>query len=153
MIISIVGRAVIAATGKDWEAVGIVPTVETPPTQAFDVAMVRALQIAAPRARAQDAAAPSPRPLMRQINPVKTELPFDAYAGVYGDRTVKAGDKGLTIRRGEGPVSPLIAVGPNRFAYASDPASTVTFAVSAGKSNALHLVRGDGSEDHGERSN
>jgi hypothetical protein len=50
-------------------------------------------------------------------------------------------------------MSPLIAVGPNRFAYANDPASTVTFAVSAGKPNALHLVRADGSEAHGERSN
>ncbi len=156
MIISIsVGRAVLASTGKDWEAVGIVPTVETTADKALDVAKVRALERVAeqsePERRAQLKAIAAA--LNAQINPVKTELPLTAYAGVYGERTVQVGDKGLTIRRGENPVSPLIAVGPNRFAYANDPASTVTFAVSAGKSSALHLVRGDGSEDRGARAN
>jgi len=156
MIISIsVGRAVLASTGKDWEAVGIKPIVETAADKALDVAKVRAIQrvaeTAEPERKKQLSAIAAA--LDAQINPVKTELPLPAYAGVYGERTVQVGDKGLTIRRGENPSSQLIAVGPNRFVYANDPASTVTFAVSAGKSNALHLVRADGSEDHGERSN
>ena len=156
MIISIsVGRAVLASTGKDWEAVGIVPTVETAADKALDVAKARALDRVAeqsePERKVQLKAIAAT--LNAQINPVKTELPLSAYAGVYGERRVQVEDKGLTIRRGENPVSPLIAVGPNRFAYVNDPASTVTFAVSAGKVNALHLVRADGSEDHGERSN
>ena len=156
MIISIsVGRAVLASTGKDWESVGIVPTIATPVDKALDVAKVRAIERVAegaePERKKQLAAIAAA--LNAQINPVKTELPLAAYAGVYGERTVKAGDNGLTIRRGKGPVSPLIAIGPNKFAYANDPASTVTFAVSAGKSSALHLVRADGSEDRGARSN
>ena len=155
MIISIsVGRAVLASTGKDWEAVGIAPSLEISADKALDAAKVRALEKVAasaePKRKAQLMAIATA--LNAQINPVKTELPLAAYAGVYGERTVKVGDKGLTIRRGENPTSALIAVGPNRFAYANDPASTVTFAVSAGKSNALHLVRADGSEDHGARS-
>ena len=156
MIISIsVGRAVLASTGKDWEGVGIAPTVETAADKALDVAKVRAIrrvaEVSEPERKKQLTAIAAA--LDAQINPVKTELPLAAYAGVYGERTVQAGDKGLTIQRGRGPISPLIAVGPNRFAYASDPASTVTFAVSAGKANALHLVRADGSEDRGQRSN
>ena len=156
LVISIsVGRAVLASTGKDWEAVGIAPALETTADKALDAAKVRALQrIAAsaePKRKAQLEAIATA--LNAQINPVKTELPLAAYAGVYGERTVQLGDKGLTIRRGQNPMSPLIAVGPNRFAYANDPASTVTFAVSAGKPNALHLVRADGSQAHGERSN
>ena len=155
MIISIsVGRAVLASTGKDWEAVGIVPTVETAADKALDVAKARALERVAeqsePGRKVQLKAIAAA--LHAQVNPVKTELPLAAYAGVYGERTVQIGDKGLTIRRGEHPVSPLIAVGPNRFAYVNDPASTVTFAVSAGRSNALHLVRADGSEDRGKRA-
>lgn len=156
LIISIsVGRAVLASTGKDWEAVGIVPAVETSADKALDTAKVRTLQRIAQgaepaRKRQLEAIATA---LNAQISPVKTELPLAAYAGVYGQRAVKAGDKGLTIRRGDHPPSPLIAVGANRFAYADDPESTVTFAVSAGKSQALHLVRADGSEAHGERSN
>jgi hypothetical protein len=156
LIISIsVGRAVLASTGKDWEAVGIAPALETSADKALDAAKVRALQRVAagaePKRKAQLEAIAAA--LNAQINPVKTELPLAAYAGVYGERTVQADDKGLTIRRGEHPPSQLIAVGPNRFAYANDPQSTVTFAVSAGKSGALHLVRADGSEAHGERSN
>jgi hypothetical protein len=156
LVISIsVGRAVLASTGKDWEAVGIAPALQTSADKALDAAKVRALrriaQNAEPKRKAQleaIAAATS-----AQINPVKTELPLAAYAGVYGERTVQLGDKGLTIRRGEYPASSLIAVGPNRFAYADNPATTVSFAVSAGKSKSLHLIRADGSEDHGERSN
>ena len=156
MIISIsVGRAVLASTGKDWEGVGIAPTVEIAADKALDLAKVRAIRKVAessePERKKQLAAIAAA--LDAQINPVKTELPLAAYAGVYGERTVQSGDKGLTIQRGKGPISPLIAVGPNRFAYANDPASTITFAVSAGKANALHLVRSDGSEDHGQRSN
>lgn len=156
LIISIsVGRAVLASTGKDWEAVGIKPALETSADKALDAAKVRALQRVAqgaePKRKTQLEAIAAA--LNAKINPVKTELPLAAYAGVYGERTVKVGDKGLIIRRGENPPSPLIAIGPNRFAYANDPASTVTFAVSAGKSNALHLVRADGSEDRGDRSN
>lgn len=155
MVISIsVGRAVLASTGKDWEAIGIAPTVETSADKALAAARVRALgrvaEAAEPKRKAQLSAIAAA--LNAEINPVKTDLPLAAYAGVYGERTVKLGDKGLTIRRGENPMSPLIPVGPNRFAYANDPASTVTFTVSGGKSSALHLVRGDGSEDHGARS-
>ena len=91
-VISIsVGRAVLASTGKDWEAVGIAPTVETPAEKALDVAKVRALRTGCANApsRAQGAAERHCRgsSMPRSIRS-KTELPLSAYAGVYGERTV-----------------------------------------------------------------
>lgn len=42
-----IGQAILASTGKGWEAVGIAPTVETPVDAALDVAHSRALKFLA----------------------------------------------------------------------------------------------------------
>ncbi len=150
-----VGRPVLAATGGDWEGKGIAPTMAVAADKAQDAALDHALRRLATAAPAEDRESMLARATYHHAVafPVTPALPLSAYAGVYGERTVQVEGEGLTIRRGENPVSLLIAVGPNRFAYVNDPASTVTFSVSAGKAGALHLVRGDGSEDRGARSN
>jgi hypothetical protein len=155
LLISIsVGRAVLASTGKDWEGVGIAPTIEVPQDKALDMALTRALR------KVAETAPPNRKKSLlavatlqeAQVNPVKTALPFGAYAGVYGERTVRTDGQSVTIQRIGGPVSVLVAIAPNRFAYVNDPETTVSFDLSGERVTALHLVRSDGSTADGTRT-
>lgn len=147
LIISVsVGQAILASTGKGWEAVGFAPETTTPVEKALEVATAKALariaETAAPeRAKALRASAAL---MLAKVNPVKTALPAAAYAGTFGERTVKLeGDK-LIFKRDGGQPLELVAIGPNQFAFADLPGSTVSFDVDARQAIALRLVRGDG---------
>jgi hypothetical protein len=155
MMISIsVGQAILASTGKGWEGVGFAPDSAVPVDQALDVAEAHALK------RIASTAAPDKRRalevqaamLMAKTAPVKTALATAAYAGPYGERTVRADGDVLTIARTGGGTSKLVAIGPNQFAYENDPGATVTFDVSGDRATALHLVRSDGSTADGTRT-
>jgi hypothetical protein len=155
LMISIsVGQAILASTGKGWEGVGFAPSTAVPVDNALDVAEAHALKrlaaTAAPdKKRALEVQAAM---LMTKTVPVKTALPAIAYAGDYGERTVRADGELLTIERKGGGTSKLVAIGPNEFAYENDPGATVTFAVSGDHATALHLVRSDGSTAEGTRT-
>ncbi len=86
-VISIsVGRAVLASTGKDWEGVGIAPTIETAADKALEVAQVHALRQLAQTATAsatKPARGHAQRCLRHRSKPVATALPLSAYAGTY----------------------------------------------------------------------
>lgn len=155
MLISIsVGRAILASTGKGWEGVGFAPTTVVPVDQALDVAEAHALKQLASSAppdkhRVLEVQAAM---LLAKTTPVKTALASAAYAGAYGERTVRVDGDALTIARTGGGTSKLVAIGPNQFAYENDPGATVTFDVSGDKATALHLVRSDGSTADGNRT-
>src|SRR6476469_4616882 len=120
MIISIsVGRAVLASTGKDWEGVGFAPNTKVDVDQALDVAEAHALKKLASAAPADKRKALEVQAAMltAKITPVKTALPLAAYAGDYGERTVRLTDGTLTIQRAGGGTSKLVAIDPNQFAY------------------------------------
>lgn len=155
LVISIsVGQAILASTGKGWEAVGFAPNTPTPVDDALDVAEAHALK------RLASTAAPNKRRalevqaamLVAKTTPVKTTLAPAAYAGVYGERIVSVENGVMTIHRNGGGTSALVAIRPNEFAYVDDPGSTVTFAVTGDRSTALHLVRSDGSTADGTRT-
>ena len=155
MLISIsVGQAILASTGKGWEAVGFAPNTAVPVDEALDVAEAHALKKLASAASGdkRNALEVQAAMLTAKITPVKTALPLAAYAGDYGERTVRLTDGTLTIQRAGGGTSKLVAIDPNQFAYEDDPGSSVTFAVSGARATALHLVRGDGSTAEGTRS-
>ena len=89
-----VGRAVLASTGKDWEGVGIAPTVQIGQDKALDVAQMRALRRLASNATGEDKRILEARAtvLEAKATPVATELPLAQYAGAYGERSVSLGD-------------------------------------------------------------
>lgn len=142
-----VGRAVLASTGHDWEGKGISPTTTVDPDKALEIAQAHAFK------RLAQSASPGARRnleiqaalLLAQVTPVQTALPPSGYAGVYGERTVSAAGNGITIQRTGGPVTELVAIGPNLFAYTNDPGGTLSFDVAGNQAIALHLVRSDGS--------
>jgi hypothetical protein len=143
-----VGRAVLASTGKDWEAVGIPPTVPIAADKALDLAMARAMGRIAAAASPQDRAAleASARVLTAKVQPVATALPLTAYAGSFGERKVWVEDGRLAYQREGGPKLVMIAVGPNLFAFENDAMTRVEYKVAGNAATGFDLLRGDGSK-------
>ena len=137
-----VGRAVLASTGRDWEAVGLAPTdagTESPARSTSLMAMPCAGSPPPPR--------PDERPRIEAIADAvaaRSErrapaLPLAAYAGSYGERAIVAEDGRLYYRRGTRPRTALIALGGNRFALDSDPAFRLDFEVSGNSATAFAM--------------
>jgi hypothetical protein len=127
-----VGRAVLAATGRDWEAVGFAPTVPTPIAGALEVGHALAL-----RRLAASAAGPERARLEAMAEGVAARaehrvpaLALDAYAGTYGERVVSVSDGKLWLRRGTRAALALVPLGSNQFALEVDPAARLSFEVS-----------------------
>ena len=136
-----IGRAVLASTGKDWEAVGIAPTIPTPAAAALDVAHAHALRRLASTAPRQERArleALADALAARHERRVPA-LPLTAYAGSYGERTIVVEDDRLVYQRGTRPREVLVPVGGNRFVLESDPSTAVEFAHSGERVAALLL--------------
>jgi hypothetical protein len=142
-----VGRAVLASTGKDWEKVGIAPTVKVEQDKALEMAQIRALQKLASTATGQDKTVleASAQVLEAQMKPVATALTPAQYVGVYGVRHITNDGGKLIFQREGGPKGPLVAVGANEFAFVSDPMQRVKFKVAGNAATELELIRGDGS--------
>jgi hypothetical protein len=129
-----VGRAVLASTGRDWEAVGLAPTVPTAIAGALDVAHALALRRLAAAATAPDRAR-----LEALAEGVSARgerrapaLALAAYAGTYGERVISADGERLYYQRGTRPRTALIALGGHAFALDSDPGQRLQFEVAAG---------------------
>ena len=151
-----VGRAVLASTGKDWEGVGIAPTVATEREKALDVARMHALQRLAgastePREKSQLEAMAAM--LSAKLNPVTPALPLSAYAGTFGERVLRIEDGKLIYQRTGGGKLTLVPVGPNIFTFEEDPLAKVIFSVAGNQASGFELVRGDGSRVPVQRSN
>jgi hypothetical protein len=142
-----VGRAVLASTGKDWEKVGIAPTIKASQDNALEVAQANALRKLAASAsgRDKDVMEGSAQVIEAQITPVPTALPLPGYVGVYGVRHVTSEGGMLVFQREGGPKGRLIAVGPNEFAFVDDPMQRVKFKVAGTAAAELELIRSDGS--------
>ena len=124
-----VGRAVLAATGRDWEAVGHAPSVPTPIAGALDVGHALAL-----RRLAANAAGPERARLEAMAEGVAARaerrtpaLALDGYAGAYGERVVSVGEGRLWLRRGTRAPLALIPLGGNLFTLDVDPGARLTF--------------------------
>ncbi|NUT01633.1 MAG: S41 family peptidase [Sphingomonas sp.] len=142
-----VGRAILASTGKDWEKVGIAPTIKADQGKALEVAQMHALRKLALTATGRDKEVleGSAQVLEAQLTPVATALPLPQYVGVYGVRHITSEGGKLSFQREGGPKTELVAVGANEFAFTSDPMQRVKFKVAGNSATELELIRGDGS--------
>jgi hypothetical protein len=149
-----VGRAVLASTGKDWEGVGIPPTVKVSEEKALEIAQARALRRLAASASGDDRRILEARAavLEAKVTPIATALPLASYAGTYGERSVSVDGSTLVWRRGNGPKNPMVAVAANEFRFEDDPLTHVKFVVGGGGVTGLELLRGDGSKVLAERT-
>jgi len=136
-----VGRAVLASTGRDWEAVGHAPTIATPVPAALDVAQGHALH------RLAEAASGADRVRLEALadaiaargQPRQAALPLTAYAGSYGERHVAVEGDRLLYRRGERPPLRLVGLGGNRFAFDEDPETQLTFQTTGNQVTAIEI--------------
>lgn len=123
------GRVVLASTARDWEAVGISPTIPTAATQALDAAHAHALRLIAAATPPQD----RPRVealaegIFARLESRSAALALSAYAGKFGERKLIAEAGKLYYQRGDRPRSLLIPLGGNRFAFDNDPALQLDF--------------------------
>ncbi|HEY7808933.1 MAG TPA: S41 family peptidase [Allosphingosinicella sp.] len=136
-----VGRAVLASTGKDWEAVGIAPTIKSGVPQALDAAHAHALR------KLAAAAEPAARRRLEAIadaTAARAEnrtaaLALAAYAGSFGERTISAEEGRLYYQRNGRPRVRLIPLGGNVFASDTDPALRVDFEAAGAKVAAIAI--------------
>jgi hypothetical protein len=155
MIISIsVGQAILASTGKGWEAVGFTPDTVTQVDKALDVAQLRALRKLAAtaqpaRKKELDVAATL---LAAKIDPVTPALPLSAYAGSFGPRSIAAKDGKLVYHGPTGNKFNMIALGPNQFTLEEDPTLRIHFAVNGSATTGFEMIRADGSKLSAPRS-
>ncbi len=136
-----VGRAVLASTGRDWEAVGLAPTIPTPIAGALDTAHALAL-----RRLATGAAGPDRARLEAMAEGVAARaehrapaLPLDAYAGSYGERVVSVGEGRLWLRRGARAPLALVPLGGNLFTLELQPEARLSFEVSGSAATAFAM--------------
>lgn len=148
------GRAVSRKTGKDWERVGVAPDVATP----FDSAL--------PRAKAEAMAAvlaAAPADEKEQdgrllgyyralATPVALARPAAAYAGRYGERTVRVVDGGVTMQRDARPPLDLVPTGRDTFVARQDPMAEVRFVAEGEQVTALEVRQRDGSVSRAARA-
>jgi hypothetical protein len=124
-----VGRPVLAATGKDWEAVGIAPTIASAPDSALQKAHAHALRGLA--AKADPARAAELEAAAAGLDAVaESRLPaasLTAYAGTYQDREIVLADGRLWYRQAGRPRRPLVALGGHVFTFGDDPLMRLTF--------------------------
>ena len=136
-----VGRAVLASTGRDWEAVGHAPTIQAPVASALDVAHAHALRriLAAAPPRERERLEAVAEGVAARGERRSAALPLAAYAGSYGERSIVADEGRLYYQRGNRPRTALIALGGNRFAFDPDPAIRVEFHVTGDRATAMEL--------------
>ncbi|HEY0011875.1 MAG TPA: S41 family peptidase [Allosphingosinicella sp.] len=137
-----VGRAVLASTGRDWEAVGIAPTMRTDVPRALEAAQAHALRRLA-------AAAPAPERgrlegiadvLAARVEPRTAAMPLAAYAGRFGERAILLEEGRLYYQRGTRPRAALVPLGANRFAFESDPTVQLEFAAAGARAGAVEVL-------------
>jgi hypothetical protein len=136
-----VGRAVLASTGRDWEAVGHAPTVPTPIAGALDVGHALALRRLAANAPGPDRARLE---AMAEGVAARAEhrapaLPLAAYAGTYGERVLSVGEGRLWLRRGTRAPLALVPLGGNLFTLDVDPGARLSFEVSGTSATAFAM--------------
>jgi hypothetical protein len=140
-----VARPVLAATGKDWERVGIVPTISAPVEAALQTAHVHALRRLArenqPRRGQLEAMAGGIEAAARPATPAS---PLRAYTGVYGDRRISLEEGRLWYQQEARPRRLMVPLGGHRFTLADDPLIRLSFRAERSRVTGFDVGPADG---------
>ena len=131
--------------GGNWEGVGVKPTIPVAADLALDRAIAAASTTLAAKVDGREKTALLWAAALHsaRVTPVVSPRPLTAYAGRFGERSVKVeGDK-LVYQRDGVRASPLVAIGPDLFAIEADPRSRVRF-TGSGAVTGFTLERADG---------
>lgn len=138
-----IGRVVLASTGRDWEAVGISPTIRAAVPQALDVAQAHALRRLAANASEDDRVRllAIAEGISGRVQTRTPALPLAAYTGGFGERKVAVEEGKLYYQLGKGPHRRLVPLGGNVFTLEDDPSLRLQFAQSGSRVTALEIAR------------
>lgn len=138
-----VGRAVLASTGRDWEAVGIAPTIRTEVPAALDAAQSHALRRLAAQAQGPERTRLEAlaKAVAAKVERPSPALPLSTYAGAFGERAIMVENGKLHYRNPEGLLTALIPLGGNVFAFDDGSDLQVRFAANGRAVSALELLR------------
>ncbi|HEX8449022.1 MAG TPA: S41 family peptidase [Allosphingosinicella sp.] len=139
-------RPVLASTGKDWERVGIAPTLEAPVEAALETAHLHALRKLAASADPVRAARLKALAvgLEAASRPGTPAAALAAYSGAYGDRRITVEDGKLWYRQDVRPRRLMVPLGGNVFTLADDPLVRLTFQAAGGRMEAFDLGLAEG---------
>jgi hypothetical protein len=134
-------RPVLASTGKDWERVGIAPTLPVPVEAALEAAHVHALRrlaagAEAPRRAELEAMAAGLEAVSR---PGRPGAPLASYAGTYGARRIFVEGGKLWYRQEQRPPRLMVPLGGNLFTFADDPSLRLAFHAAGARITAFDL--------------
>jgi hypothetical protein len=135
-------RPVLAATGKDWERVGIAPTLAVPAERALDAALAHALRAmaeGAPDHRKAELGAIADGVVAAAQN-VTPALPLTAYTGTFGDRRVFLEGGRLRYQQERRMPRDMIAMGGHRFLLADSPGHRLDFIFEGPRAVAIDLT-------------
>lgn len=123
-------RPVLAATGKDWEKVGIAPTIPVAPQAALGtahLAAVRALAAADPDPTRRARLAALAAGLEGIAHPAIPGAALAAYVGSYGDRQIFEEAGKLWYRQEQRMAREMVPLGGDQFTLVDDPLVRVAF--------------------------
>lgn len=139
--------------GGNWEGVGVKPSLSVPAGAALDRAIEAASTTLAAKADGVEKTEYlwAAKLHAARVTPVAPGRPLDAYAGRFGERTVRVDDGKLVYQRDGGRLTPLVAIGPDLFALELDPRSHLRF-TGAVRVSGFAIERADGSSSAIPRS-
>lgn len=147
------GRPIHPATGGNWEGVGIAPTIAAPVDNALAVAHARAAErLAAQPGPEQRRYAWLAESLKARVQPAALADRPQAYAGRFGDRTIRVAEGAIVYRRDGRPPMKLLPLAGDLFVMDGDPSTRVRVRREQGQAVAIELLRDDGSASAFARS-
>ena len=132
--------------GGNWEGKGVTPAIPIAANLALDRAIAAASTTLAAKVEGRQKTEYQWAAALHAARaaPVIPRRPLDAYAGRYGERTVRVEGSKLVYQRDGGVLTPLVAIGLDLFAIEADPRSRVRFAGTSGVTG-FTIERADGS--------
>jgi hypothetical protein len=140
------GRPVLASTGKDWEKVGIAPSIPAPVLRALEAAHAHALRRLAASAPAERKVALEgmAEGVAASVEARKPALPLTAYSGRYAGAAIDLDDGRLYYRReGRAPLR-MLPLGDHRFTLEDNPGARLVFNVAGSAISGFEFGRSDG---------
>ncbi len=149
------GRAVSRKTGRDSERVGVAPDIATGFADALPRAKAAAMAavLAAAPADEKDQDTRLLGYYRALATPTALARPAAAYAGRFGERTVRVAGDTVTMQRDGRPPLDLVPTGHDTFVARQDPMAEVRFVVAGEEVRALEVRQRDGSVSRAEREN
>lgn len=133
--------------GGNWEGIGVKPTVPVAADRALDQAIAAASTALADKAEGRQKTALLWAAALHaaRVTPVVPPRPLAAYAGRFGERSVRVDGDRLLYQRDGGQRSSLVAIGPDLFAIEVDPRSRIRFTgTGTGAVTGFMIERADG---------